>query len=47
MSSRAGAPVRHLAGNDWLDIGDMGGRTSITFGSRARKLLEEATGDVT
>lgn len=35
--------VRYLAGNDWLEIGTLGGRTSITLGVRARKLLEEAT----
>jgi hypothetical protein len=34
--------VRYLADNDWLMITVEGGRTSITFGSRARKLLEDA-----
>lgn len=33
--------VVFLAGNDWLDIGKLGGRTSIGLGSRARKLIEE------
>jgi len=35
--------VLYLAGNDWLETGTFGGRTSVTLGPRARKLLEEAT----
>lgn len=33
--------ARYLAGNDWLEIGNLDGRTSVTLGSRAGKLLEE------
>jgi hypothetical protein len=35
--------IVYLAGNDWLEIGTLGGRTSVTLGARARKLLEGAT----
>ena len=38
--------VVFLAGNDWLEIGSLDGRTSIGLGSRARKLLEEATAEI-
>ena len=37
--------VVYLAGNDWLETGTLGGRMSVTLGSRARKLLEEATAE--
>jgi hypothetical protein len=35
--------VRYLAELDWLEVGTLGGRTSVALGARARKLLEEAT----
>jgi hypothetical protein len=39
--------VAFLAGNDWLEVGTVNGRPSVTLGQRARKLLEEATAGVT